>query len=346
MALSGTQHAEFVAAMVSAFTDEDELALMFREKFGARLNTVVGGRNLTDVVNNLIEWAESKGRVGELVTKACEYNLTNAALKAFKEGLARQAASPLSDPHRACLLGEGVPFVARDELRDALRNFFTIGRRVLVVNGPTYSGKTYSLQMINHLSEALRGYNVASISLKEEGTTRLSPHDVAASLAYQMGFTDTPPARAAEMDSRWAKRIRDWLIGKVRASGTPWVFVFDGFDDRDLPDDTHELIHDLIVRVGNRSVPALRLVLLSYRRIVPDEARRNVRYEVLSEVDRGDVRAFFETLYTDAGGGYEEAALDALVDEVFSSLPATRKEPWEPWRHLGPAIDDALAKLS
>ncbi len=53
-----------VEVMSSAFTDQDDLRLMLRQKFRANLDAVAGRDNLTRLLMHLNDWAESKTRAG------------------------------------------------------------------------------------------------------------------------------------------------------------------------------------------------------------------------------------------------------------------------------------------
>ncbi len=58
---------------------------MVRFKLDTSLATITTGKSLPGSVYDLIEWAESQGRVTELVQKAYERNPGNSELKSFAE---------------------------------------------------------------------------------------------------------------------------------------------------------------------------------------------------------------------------------------------------------------------
>ncbi len=60
---------------------------MVRFQLDERLDLIAGGGDLSEVVFNLIEWAERTGRAAELVAKAQAYNPRNARLAAFVRSL-------------------------------------------------------------------------------------------------------------------------------------------------------------------------------------------------------------------------------------------------------------------
>ena len=82
MALRGAQILQFQEALLSAY-DGAGLAQMVRIRLDEDLAVVAGGGNLSEVVFNLILWAERTGRTEELVVGASASNPQNALLKAF-----------------------------------------------------------------------------------------------------------------------------------------------------------------------------------------------------------------------------------------------------------------------
>ena len=82
MALRGAQILQFQEALLSAY-DGPGLAQMVRIRLDEDLAAVAGGANLSEVVFNLILWAERTGRTEELVVGASAGNPQNALLKTF-----------------------------------------------------------------------------------------------------------------------------------------------------------------------------------------------------------------------------------------------------------------------
>ena len=82
MALRGAQILQFQEALLSAY-DGAGLAQMVRIRLDEDLAVVAGGGNLSEVVFNLILWADRTGRTEELVVGASASNPQNALLKAF-----------------------------------------------------------------------------------------------------------------------------------------------------------------------------------------------------------------------------------------------------------------------
>lgn len=86
--LTGEQFEQFGKALVSAFGTEADLKRMVRIGLNRSLSTIAEGANQTQRVDNLIDWAEREGLLGELVAAAKKGNPGNLLLQKFVESLA------------------------------------------------------------------------------------------------------------------------------------------------------------------------------------------------------------------------------------------------------------------
>ncbi|QDL07357.1 hypothetical protein DP113_05035 [Brasilonema octagenarum UFV-E1] len=82
---NGDRLQQFHKALLSAFPTTAKLKQMVRFKLDENLEAIAGGANHSEVVSNLIEWADAEGRLEELLTAARKDNPGNPALKRFDE---------------------------------------------------------------------------------------------------------------------------------------------------------------------------------------------------------------------------------------------------------------------
>ncbi len=88
MELNKERRQELREALISAFPNKNALKIMLLDQLDERLDNIVGGDNLTDIVNNLIvDWAEPQGRLEELIRGARQANPGNAKLREVAENL-------------------------------------------------------------------------------------------------------------------------------------------------------------------------------------------------------------------------------------------------------------------
>ena len=82
---NGERSQQFHKALLSAFPTPGKLKQLVRFRLDENLEAIAGGANHSEVVSNLIEWAEEQGRLEELLIAARKENPGNPALRKFDE---------------------------------------------------------------------------------------------------------------------------------------------------------------------------------------------------------------------------------------------------------------------
>lgn len=98
--LSGAYMQLLHDALLDAFRSHDKLERMLRFGMDVKLNAIVGEGPLSTVVFELINWAESEGRIDELLRAAHKENPGNPNLDAFLKSWP-SSESPLVYAHSA-----------------------------------------------------------------------------------------------------------------------------------------------------------------------------------------------------------------------------------------------------
>lgn len=322
-------------ALLSAFPTRSALAEMLRLRLNVVLDHVAGEQNLAAAVLQVIEWAEAQGRTRALIAAARRANPGNPALQAIRfhtiataatataglQGPRPEGGSP--DPFGAYLL-KGRPFLDRRVLRDHLRRLADGSAEILVVSGPPGSGRSYSWELIVHVAAALETIRLVRVNV-EPGLDggQFGPQALAERLGiYPPDLGANVPAGA----SRTPGVIATWLVNEFAGSGEQWWIVLDGFEHRDLPRETRDLLDGMMVLV---SAPEHRgrlgLILLAYDESrIPESVRPFVLVEQLGPLTRDDVGSFFETYFRDAGQTITAADIDRLVDEILNEAERDR----------------------
>lgn len=83
MQLDGSEIERLRKAILSAYPKKSSLKILVREKLEENLEEIVFGENLSEVVSELINWAESKGKIELLIISAYDENRGNPKLKEF-----------------------------------------------------------------------------------------------------------------------------------------------------------------------------------------------------------------------------------------------------------------------
>jgi len=81
----GEKLKELRNAIIDAYPKAIKLEIMVSDKLNQNLHSIAGGENMTEVVFELIKWAESRGLLEKLVKAALEYNSGNEELQRISQ---------------------------------------------------------------------------------------------------------------------------------------------------------------------------------------------------------------------------------------------------------------------
>ncbi len=205
-----------------------------------------------------------------------------------------------SDPVDELVLRTEMPFLDRHGLRDALRALtFPNSKAIVVVTGPSLSGKSYSAQLVDHVSVKLQKFFTARASVIPGTGASMKPFRVAKLLALSMGVTRDPDSEGAkEVDPRSLEALAMWLMAERSQTGRKWWFVLDGFDDPDIPESTHVFLQHLATEATRGiSWGNVCLILLGYPK---DRPLPNVRPFLIPEeltvdaIGEDELEAYFK----------------------------------------------------
>jgi hypothetical protein len=217
--------------------------------------------------------------------------------------------------------GRRRPFIDRVELRRYLPAMLEPdGPRVLVVNGPRYSGRSYSWHLIAHVSEACGEYDAYRIDIKEWEGTQLTPVDLMREIASQLGWP-TPEVDFTAQEDTQARTLLSWFKPKMRDERRRRWLVFDSLDADRATDAALRLIDNIASAAERHEAGDLRVVLLAYGRSLPGDVDPFILREPLRLIGVPEIRAFFESVAIETGRPAEAAALDELVATLLGTPP-------------------------
>src|SRR5262249_14701238 len=159
--------------------------------------------------------AEREDWTAQLLRAAHEWFPRNSDLAHLVEHLKPASVSTAFDPRESTLLRGNRVFVNRMELRVALRDLASpTGSRVLVVQGPPGSGKSYSVHLIRHVAEQTGGFRVHTFDVDNPPYPK--PEDLAYSMISQFGGdTASMPVQGPATTSRWVRWLGDWMVREL-----------------------------------------------------------------------------------------------------------------------------------
>jgi hypothetical protein len=350
--LTGEEVAKLHAALISGFPTYDHLEMMVRFDFEESLATITSNsdRSVSSAVFELIRWAESEGRVPELLRGALQRNPTNQVLAAVCSllllAIAQRQPSKHYQPadvYGTSLIPGGRPFIGRRLLRNALARLNRPrAEGILVVNGPPRSGKSYSLELISYVTQWRGTSLLAAVDVKSQASGHIGPAQLLRNLAVQLRFPLDNFPRQHSQSSRWVRELADWFNREVRQSGKTCWIVLDGFDHQDIPLETLELIYRLMLQ-ASRGSESLRLILLQYsENQLPFDVKGNVLTESISAVTRADLEEFFTDILAHSDTQYSPSDIAPLVDEMLAKVP---DDPSERTAWLAKSAETYVKKL-
>ncbi len=229
---------------------------------------------------------------------------------------------------------DGEPFFDRGPLRDTLKNVSrTTGRAILRIEGDADSGKTYSSQLLEYVSqETAWSFQVINVEVEKGSEITLNALSLAQIIVGEMGFRHTvADSGLADPAVHSIPVLQTWILQSARASGKQWWLFLDGF--RLLPEKNtaRDLVQGLADKIANGSYRQyLRLILCDFDKPlsrVDEDKMLFDRPQRLSDPDALlAVRECLRRLYIAENKIPAPGELDARAQAVLLNLPAD--EPW------------------
>lgn len=202
--------------------------------------------------------------------------------------------------------------IDRHALRAALRELLDPDGqlRILVVNGPPRSGKSFTYRMAEQAAARTRAFQTIYEDLASLPAP--TPEDLARRLALRIGgVIDTIPP-AGTWTARSMRELARWLLGQLAATSRGWCWILDGLSSPSLP----AVTRDFVLTLADEARPALlRLVLLDFDGALPSGTELSARREELTPIGEPEVREFFSDLQVRGEidvGSWTRAALEGL----------------------------------
>jgi hypothetical protein len=310
--------AELLKAVIEIYW-ESAPARALTQQAGLPLASIAWNDPMEDVWPDLLEKAADKAKLRRLVELIA---LDNEGYEIFQRLTAPAPDPVLPQPWQGSLFGgRRRPFIDRAELRRHLPVLIERdGARVLAVNGPRYSGRSYSWHLIAHVSEACGEYEAYRIDLNDWAGTQVTPTDLMRVIASKLGWPVPEVDLTAQEDTQ-VRLLLSWFTRKMKHErGTSWL-VFDSLDADRATDAALRLVEGIAIAADRHEAGDLRVILLAYGRSLPGDIDPYILREPLSPVGIPELRNFFESVATEMGLRVKEAALDDLVTRLLGTPP-------------------------
>jgi hypothetical protein len=217
-----------------------------------------------------------------------------------------------ADERRLVVLG-------RRALKEAIRQLAdpTGALRILVVNGPPGSGKSFTTQIIEQAAREARTFQTVYVDLALFLTP--GPVDLARELVSRMGRSPESMPQGSDSTAPNLRDLVNWLIKQSSTANGDWWWVLDSLSSPTVPQETQDLIVAIAASVQRTS---LRLVLLDFNKSLPANLSPLVFREELTPIGEPEVREFFSDLLRQQGIRPESVDIDALTRSALEDLPA------------------------
>jgi hypothetical protein len=279
--------------------------------------------------HNILTEANRQGRLDQLIIAMWIHLSASAVgsrLRALlgegwgeSHGLREPADVAVADPLDTVWLPNGAPLMNRAALRQGVRELLRPGgSRILIVNGPPGSGKSYSAAFIRGVGLATGQFKVALVQHTPGSEPDYGPAELARDLRARLGIEQRPPS--AQMDS-WGnyRMLVDELVGAAAASRESWWWILDGFSSYGGRQDIMDFIILLAdVVTANSDV---RLVLLGYDRPLAGRLEKLAYREEISPISEPDIREFLTVLSRTARRATAEESIEQSIRTIFADLP-------------------------
>jgi AAA ATPase domain len=277
----GVSISEIVHVLIAALPNMTDLRLVLDAAGVDNKNIDLSGpyeRVMTDVVMLL----RDDGRLDEVLATAESYASKSFELREFLIRRTARFERRALDPLTNVMPGMRV-FFNRHIVREFMHELGSgvAPRRILAVEGPAGSGKSYTSVLVSHLARTVGTMTFVLVRLEPQMTAE----DVARSIHESLSWRWEDIGQIADIVGiRRTRMFSDGIRAKARRLSSTVILFFD--DAGQIRDDVSDLIADLA-----RRVEPLALVVAGFdRRRLPADAQPRTMIESIGNLTEFDIR--------------------------------------------------------
>jgi len=230
---------------------------------------------------------------------------------------------------------DGLPFVDRAPLRDTLCDLARVnGRSILRIEGGPDTGKTYSSQLLEHVSLASGlSFRVIKVEVESGSEIMMNALSLAQIIVGEMGFPNTvADSGLPDPTVHHIPLLQTWILRCALNSKTRWWFFLDGFGLLPENNTARNLIQGLADKIANGNFRQwLRLILVDYDKPLSRVEDEKVVFDrpdpqLPTPVAEAAIRECLERLYRELGRTPQPGELEAKAQALLANIP-----PADPW---------------
>jgi hypothetical protein len=302
---------DLVAALLDALPTMSDLWLLVA-RLDEKLDRLASPTaSLKEATHAVVEWAERKGRTGDLVSTAAALNPKASGLQHLLSHQGTRVATQDANPFEAVLLPGGRPFLNRNVLRQFMMGLLspTPVSRVLSITGPSGCGKSYSREYVSYLASATGAF--------EPGYFDVSPVMTAEDLvgAIHSAFRwrwDERNDEPSEHTGRRAAQYANQVVNKGRRSKRITLIFLD-LESGPLHASVVEFVLQLSQQVAQFTAP-LAVIAVGFDNVLPPDL---CQVESLVPLSKDDLVSGLRQL----APGTDAALIDQTATEILARVP-------------------------
>lgn len=230
---------------------------------------------------------------------------------------------PTADLDFSHVLSTSQPFLDRQALRNRLRLLTSqdAPKPILIVTGEKRSGKSYTAEYVDDFCLRRPQIQVSRQKVFSGGSPTAA--ELALDIVATLGRpADNFPVQNTNAD-RWPLELANWALVEANLTSENWWFVFDGFDNPNVPKDTRAFINFMVDRITNGVYRRkFRVVLLGYERGSLTASPGKIDVDSTGPLADDHIRACVEEIWRRNGDGQPAKSLvDGAVAAILEGLP-------------------------
>jgi hypothetical protein len=223
-----------------------------------------------------------------------------------------------------------VAFFNRHDLREKLDEVLDpgSGARIVVITGPSPSGKSHSFKLISRVGKELAGADTQEILLYDYAQDeKLEPVDLMESITRLLFIPkgEMPQSKRAQ-DSRIVIKLTEWFVGafnKVRDASKPVWLCLDGFHLKGCPQWVVDFAVNLAIPCASGRIDNLVLFLVGFDETkLPSQCDGAFRTEETSPFTLDHVWEFVQTYAKSLKLTIDANSKQEIINAVFKDILA------------------------
>lgn len=174
----------------------------------------------------------------------------------------RLRQDPNPNPFDSLWIRAGQPFFDRTSSRRAIQHLVEDkDKRVLRIFGPSRSGKSYSAELLAYAAQ--EGPGTLRLATAAIGPGNAPSYDVT-EMADYLTLHMNPDPMPQRTTASYGGALARWIIRNANRHACLWVFILDGFAQRDIQPDVRECFQELARQALQPTNSCFRLLLIDF----------------------------------------------------------------------------------